>query len=563
MSKNQKLELTWYGKDEELNIEPRILLENKELSNTAQDENTENMLIHGDNLLTLKSLEQNYSGRIKCIYIDPPYNINAAGVPYNDNIEHSLYLTLMRERLRILRNLLKKDGLIYISINYEEMFHLKLLCDEIFGKNNFVNIICIKTATTGSFRAINECPVNICEYILVYARNKIFSKQNPVYVEASYSEDYDSYIENFDKPIEQWCMKKIDDKIYEIFNCANVNEFKQKFGDAWKTIRHIEKEKFARSHADSVCSLNTLQKPSLSVQMVIEKSKENKGKFYYVKRENKDPIVVYNGRTLAFYKKKLRKINGKLVPTEIITNIWTDISYLSLGVEGNITFVNSKKPEKLLERILLLSTQPGDFVLDSFLGSGTTCAVAHKMGRKWIGVEMGDHAYTHCKVRLDKVISGEDLGGITKAVNWQGGGGYKFYELAPTLIKEDSFGQAVINPEYNAEMLAAAVAKYEGYFYAPDGQLFWKQSNNRGKSYLYVTTNHVTIDIINAIKADMQDDEFVLIVCKSYDQSCVGNKNISIKKMPQSLLENCEFGKDDYSLNIVCPPEYKETDDNE
>lgn len=171
--------------------------------------------------------------------------------------------------------------------------------------------------------------------------------------------------------------------------------------------------------------------------------------------------------------------------------------------------------------------------------------------------------HTHCKVRLDTVISGEDEGGVTKSQNWQGGGGYRFYEVAPTLIKEDAFGQAIINTEYNAEMLASAVAKHEGYFYEPDSQLFWKQSNNKGKSYLYVTTNHVTNQIIDSINADMQDDEYVLIVCKSYEQSCVGNKNISIKKIPQSLLKNCEFGKDDYSLNIVCPPEYEEDDDIE
>jgi adenine-specific DNA-methyltransferase len=223
---------------------------------------------------------------------------------------------------------------------------------------------------------------------------------------------------------------------------------------------------------------------------------------------------------------------------------------------------DNPKPEGLISQLLEIGSSEGDLVLDSFLGSGTTIAVAHKMKRKWIGIEMGEQAYTHCKVRIDKVINNEDQGEITDAVNWRGGGGYKFYELAPTLIKEDSFGQTIINPEYNAEMLASAVAKHEGYKYNPDAVNFWKQSTNDNKSYLFVTTKHITKEYLLSISSEMQDDEYLVIVCKSYDSNIQYEfKNIEIKKIPQSLLNNCEYDVDNYNLNIIHPPVYDEEED--
>jgi adenine-specific DNA-methyltransferase len=184
------------------------------------------------------------------------------------------------------------------------------------------------------------------------------------------------------------------------------------------------------------------------------------------------------------------------------------------------------------------------------------------MNRKWIGIEMGTQAYDVAKIRLDRVIEGNDDGGITEIVDWKGGGGYKFYELAPTLIKEDNFGQTIINPEYNAEMLSAAVSKHEGYTYNPDSQIFWKQASNDNKSYLYVTTKHVNRDYLVSINSEMKEDEYLVIVCKSYDSNITSEfRNIEIKKIPQSLLNNCEFGVENYNLNIIHPPVYEEEDE--
>ena len=225
---------------------------------------------------------------------------------------------------------------------------------------------------------------------------------------------------------------------------------------------------------------------------------------------------------------------------------------------------DTPKPERLINRIIHIASNPGDLVLDSFLGSGTTAAVAHKMGRRYIGIEMGSHAYTHCKVRLDKVISGEDKGGITKSQNWQGGGGYRFYELAPTLINKDAFGEYIINPEYDADMLAAGVALHEGFTYQPDSTLFWKQAVGNESSYLFVTTRHLTAAYLDSIKSTMEEGEYLIIACRSFDAGL--NKvynNITIKKIPQMLLNRCEFGKTDYNLNIVHPPVYDDDWDEE
>lgn len=241
-----------------------------------------------------------------------------------------------------------------------------------------------------------------------------------------------------------------------------------------------------------------------------------------------------------------------------IGNLWTDINVINPMSTERRDFVG-QKPECLIERVLMLATQPGDFILDSFLGSGTTAAVAHKMGRRYIGIEMGEHAYTHCKVRLDKVIAGEDQGGITKSAGWHGGGGYRFYELAPTLINKDAFGEYVINEEYDADMLAAAIALHEGFQYQPDENLFWKQSVGNENSYLFVTTRHLNGAYLDSIKDTMQDGEYLIIACKSFDNGIdKAYDNIVIKKIPQMLLRRCEFGKDDYALNIVHPPIYED-----
>ena len=209
----------------------------------------------------------------------------------------------------------------------------------------------------------------------------------------------------------------------------------------------------------------------------------------------------------------------------------------------------------MLERVLTLGTNEGDIVLDSFLGSGTTAAAAHKMGRKWIGIELGDHCDTHCVPRLKQVCDGTDQGGISKSVEWKGGGGFKYYELAPSLLNQDKYGNWIISKEYNPDMIASAMAKHEGFKYCPSEESYWKQGKSSEKDFIFTTTNMLTMQNSDRIHEDMKEDESLLICCKTYGQGCDDKyTNITIKKIPPMLLGRCEFGKEDYSLNIVTMP---------
>jgi len=290
----------------------------------------------------------------------------------------------------------------------------------------------------------------------------------------------------------------------------------------------------------------------------------------YIPKTGKNRGIIYEQfykgekcRLFVWLRDTSEIIDGELFKKDLQGTYWDMNSYMkNVAKEGLVEFPQSKKPEQLVGQIVAMATTLDDLILDSFLGSGTTAAVAHKMGRRYIGIEMGDHAYTHCKVRLDNVIAGEDQGGITKSQNWQGGGGYRFYELAPTLINEDAFGEVVINPDYDADALAAAVALHEGFTYQPDADFFWKQAMGNENSYLFTTTRHITADYLDAIKSSMEEDEYLVIACRSYDKGLDRvYDHITVKKIPQMLLERCEFGKTDYNLNIVHPPVYEDEEE--
>lgn len=522
-----KLELTWYGKDEPIRVEPRLLIENAALSNTAADPDTENMLIHGDNLLALKALEARFAGQVKCIYIDPPYNTGTAFEHYDDNLEHSQWLNLMRPRLQILHNLLSEDGSIWISIDDDEQAYLKILCDEIFGRFNFVsNVIWEKKySPQNDAKWLSDSH----DFIMVYAKNKSIWRPNLLPRSAEMNARY----KNPDNdPRGPWKSADFSAKTYSTT------------GDYPITLP----------------SGRVVTPPQSRAWIT------NYDKFMELVADNRIWFGA-DGNNVPSQKKFLSEV--KQGTTAMTIWKYTDVGHTQ-DAKKEVKALNpddpfvTPKPEKLIERVLILATNPGDLVLDSFLGSGTTAAVAHKTGRQYIGIEMGNHAYTHCKVRLDKVISGTDKGGISKSVNWQGGGGYRFYEVAPTLINKDPFDEYVINEEYDADMLAAAVALHEGFRYQPDGGLFWKQSVGNENSYLFVTTRHLNSTYLDSIKDTMEDGEYLIIACRSFDGGLEkAYSNITIKKIPQMLLNRCEFGKTDYNLNIVHPPVYDDEWDEE
>lgn len=567
-----KLELTWYGKDEPIRIEPRLLIENAELSNIAADPNTENMLIHGDNLLALKALETQYAGQIKCVYIDPPFNTGQAFEHYDDNLEHSIWLNLMNQRLRCLYNLLEANGMLWIHLDDVEVHYCKVLLDEIFARQNFVAHITYERSAVAGLGQGGYL-VNTTEHILLYKKGALPGKTNLSFEELGFNtiKRYNRYVSNFgERTLVREFTAKSNGEVVRVYEHSGVEIESISLRDVKNREAEIRQEFVI--HLDSLFRGNRVQKENEFQNDII--ASLDKGKFYSVdyipsRGKNKDELTTlyyYNCELLSWLKDTTTLESGMLTKSQKMTTLWKhgEIPKADIANEGGVYFPRSKKPEQLLRRIIEMSTEPGDIVLDSFLGSGTTAAVAHKMGRRYIGIEMGEHAYTHCKTRLDAVISGTDSLGITKAVDWHGGGGYRFFELAPSLINRDPFDEFIINEEYDADMLAAAVALHEGFSYQPDSGLFWKQSVGNESSYLFVTTRHLNSTYLDSIKNTMEDGEYLIIACRSFDsgldKAC---SNITIKKIPQMLLSRCEFGKADYNLNIVHPPVYDDEWDEE
>lgn len=519
--KLQKLELTWIGKDDKREpIEPRILIENPKFS--YGDAESGNMLIHGDNLLALKALEADYSGRVKCIYIDPPYNTGNAFEHYDDGVEHSIWLSLMRERLELLHKLLAKDGSIWISIDDDEQAYLKVLMDEIFGRRNFINNVIWekKYSPQNDAKWLSDSH----DFIMVYAKNKDIWRPNLL----PRSEEMNNRYKNPDN----------DPR------------------GIWKTSDFSVRTYNKNSDYPVTLPSGRIVYPPKSRCWVTSKER-----FEELKSDNRIWFGA-NGDSVPAVKKFLTEVKDG---TTAMT-IWkyTEVGHNQDAKKEVKTFnsVNvfaTPKPERLIERILTLGSNPGDLVLDSFLGSGTTAAVAHKMGRRWIGVELGEHAITHCYPRLKQVVDGTDQGGISKALNWKGGGGFKFYELAPSLLNKDRFGNFVINKEYNADMLVAAMAKQEGFTYLPDTSIYWKQGQSAEQDFIFTTTQFLTMESLDAIRESMAEGESLLICCTAFQKECNHRySNITIKKIPQMLLGRCEFGKDDYSLNIINLPQMEE-----
>ena len=581
----QKLELTWIGKGEEINAEPRILLYDKEKS--YGDQNTENMLIHGDNLLALKALEQEYAGKVKCIYIDPPYNTGSAFEYYDDNLEHSIWLRLMRARLEILRNLLCEEGTIWIQIDDEEQAYLKVLCDEIFGRGNFINMISVnmKNVAGASGGGEDKRLKKNCEYIIAYAKNySLLPLFNGPYEYTEMSELVQQYIDEgkswkyttvlLDPGEKEYIGSTVDGDGNEIKVYARNNIQTMSINQVAKRDGITLKEAY-RKYGINVFRTTNAQTSIRTRIIDYRKEKditESVLSIEYIPRTGKNRGVVYE----QFYKDDVCNlfvwlrdtseiIDGELYKKDLQGTYWDMNAWMkNVTKEGDVTFPNGKKPEQLVYQIIDMTTQSGDLILDSFLGSGTTAAVAHKMNRKWIGVELGEHCYTHCKPRLEKVIDGEQ-GGISKTTNWQGGGGFRFYELAPSLLKKDSFGNWIIDSEvYNADLLAAAVAKLNGYYYVPDETTFWKQGKSMEQSYIFTTTQYVTAEYLDNLSKEMEFGDRLLVCCPAFDTGLQKRyDNIVIKKIPQSVLDKCEYGKSDYNLNIIDTDDFVEEDYDE
>lgn len=533
MKKTGRLELTWVGKYDESVVEPRILLEDKDKS--YGNPQSENMLIHGDNLIALQALQQNFSGKIKCIYIDPPFNTGAAFEHYDDNIEHSIWLDLMYKRLRLLHSLISDDGCIFVNLDDSEVAYCKVMMDEIFGRKNYMNDIIVATNKSFGFKSTSNAIFKQANHLLFYAKKieSFMLNSEKLLIEKGYDIQYKWEFYNTDKPESEWKWRNINDVVAKQMGYNSVSSAKK------DEDFMINVSNYAIENADRVFRTASVSGGALLKRRhTISASKKNKNIIMRHPNDDMDYMFI-GGERVLFYKERLKNINGYMLPSELITDIWQDISVEGLASEGGVNFPKGKKPEKLLKRCIELVTNEGDYIIDSFLGSGTTCAVAHKMNRKWIGIELGDQAYTHCKVRLDSVIDGNDMTGITKSIDWQGGGGYHFYELAPSLlVKNDNLPIYQINPSYTFEMLCEAICKIEGFRYKPQDVFHGHSSEKR---FIHITTEFINARYVKSLSARLAEGKSLLIYGTKIQSDMVLPDNIEVKKIPKDLLEKCDF----------------------
>lgn len=517
MSKKTKLELTWIGKENRPKLEPRILLEDPEKSYHSTRRVTnhdifDNRLVFGDNLLALKALEQEYAGKVKCIFIDPPYNTGSAFEHYDDGVEHSLWLSLMRDRLELIRRLLTEDGSLWITIDDNEAHYLKVLCDEVFGRENFVSTVVWEKADSPRNSARQFSADH--DFVLVYSKNPSWVPQR-----LPRNEESNSIYSNPDNdprgpwlPGDPYANKPYSKGQYTVEGPTG-RKFSPPPGRFWR----ISEERLGELDED--------------------------GRVWWGPKGDARPSI----------KRYLTEVGDLVVRT-----LWTKEDVGSNRTSKNemrnlfpgLASFGTPKPERLLERILRIATSPGDLVLDSFAGSGTTGAVAHKMGRKWIMVELGEHCHTLIIPRMQKVIDGLDGGGITETVEWNGGGGFRYFHLAPSLLGQDKWGNWVISKEYNAEMLAEALCKLEGFTYAPSDSVYWNQGFSTEHDFIYTTTANLSHEQLQQLNDEVGRGRTLLVLCSAFRGKPERYANLTVKKIPKQVLSRCEWGHDDYSLRV-------------
>lgn len=530
MTKKQKLELTWIGKENRPKLEPRILLEDPEKSYHAKHRVTDtdifdNRLIFGDNLLALKALEAELAGKVKCIYIDPPYNTGSAFAQYEDGLEHSIWLTIMRDRLGLLRRLLAPEGACWVQLDDNEAHYCRVLMDEIFGRHNFVaNVVWNKSYAV---RSNAQFFSTAHEHILVYCRDREQFKPNRF----SRTEKQELRYDNPDSdPRGPW--QSVTMTISLVGGARG-----RQYAKTGKSENIFE--------VTSPSGKNFMPPPNRCWSRSPEgfKALDHDSRIWWGPNGDRAPRL----------KLFLSESNESILPT----TLWADGEAFGLNQQGvreiramGLPDFPTPKPEQLIAKILELGSNRGDLVLDSFSGSGTTGAVAHKMGRRWIMVELGEHCHTHIIPRLKKVIDGGDPGGITETVGWKGGGGFRYCRLAPSLLEKDKWDNWVINKSYNAAMLAEALCKLEGFTYAPSDSVYWQHGHSTERDFIYVTTAHLTHDQLQQLSDEVGADRTLLVLCTAFRAKGDRYPNLTVQKIPKQVLARCEWGHDDYSLRV-------------
>jgi adenine-specific DNA-methyltransferase len=568
MTAKNRLELSWIGKENRPRLEPRIFLADRTLSHHAatrkEGDHFDNILIRGDNLLALKALQSTHTSTVKCIYIDPPFNTGQAFDEYDDALEHSVWLGLMRDRLEVLKSLLSEDGSIWVEIDDTEMAYLQALLDEVFGRRNRIANVAVRRSAPTGHKAINPAPINVTDYVLAYAKDKTKWRYQPQVVRRdAYDYAYSTEILNAGEDHQKWQFGSVNERVARSLGYNSTRDARKNVGPEEFDI------KVARYCLDNSDHIIRFAQPDYSAvskdaQALIDASKNRPDEVLLLERANHPDMYFYRGNRILFLKDKLYEEGGETFLGEPLTNFWDDMSWQGIAREGGVKFPKNKKPERLLHRILKVATQPNDLVLDSFAGSGTTGAVAHKMRRRWIMVELGDHCESLIIPRLRSVINGTDSTGVSSMEDWNGGGGYRYFRLAPSLLEKDQFGNWVVSKSYNAEMLAEAMCKHFGFKYAPSDEHYWMQGHSSDSDFIYVTTASLTHEQLRAISQEVGDERTLLIACKAFQTSNPDSfSNLTLRKIPAAVLNRCEWGKDDYSLKIENLPMMEEVEEAE
>lgn len=416
---------------------------------------TDNLVIKGNNLMALHSLKREFSGKVKLIYIDPPYYFTSPKsedtFAYNSSFKLSTWLTFMKDRLKIARELLAEDGAIFVQISDDGVGELHLLLKEIFnknGQNNFINKITVRTKSPSGFASVNPGVFETAEYILAFAKNKFKWTYNRQYVESGYDTNYSKIIVNFDEDYRKWKSVDIGETLATELGYKDKKEAIEKLG---ADIFMKMVGDYALKNSDRVYRLTAIGNNAGSDVLEAKKlSSGNPNEIIRVSRDNHYDVYITQSQEIAFYKKKVRIIDGKEVPTMLLSNIWSDISYEGIASEGSVQLKGGKKPEKLLRRIIEMSTNPQDIVMDFFVGVGTTAAVAHKLNRQYIAVEQLDSHYEKTISRLEKVILG-DSSALSKILKWKGGGSFVCMELKKY---NQAFVDKILSAKETNELLA-------------------------------------------------------------------------------------------------------------
>lgn len=470
-----------------------------------------NLFIKGENLFALQSLLPYYAGRVKLIYIDPPFNTGQDFEAYDDNFEHSVWLSMLKERLDTAYELLHPSGCIAIEIDDTEQAYLKTLMDSKFNRNNFITTISIKRSAATGHKAINPGVVNVTEYIHLYVKDKKEWKYKRLFIpREKYDAAYNQWIVNPDTPYSEWVFQSLPEVYAQSMGFSNARLARRELSSS--TFKK-GMEKYAVDNADHVIrfAIPNYEGVSGEARNYIDRSNENRGRVFCLEREEYDDMYFYNGQRILFLASKIDSDseNGDKALVEPLTNFWSDISWQGIAKEGGVTLKKGKKPEKLIQRLIdLCCTGDNDIVLDFFAGSGTTGAVAHKMKRRWITIEAVENQIIDSLGRLKRVVTGEDQTGISGQINWRGGSGFRFLEVgAPLLVEDKETKLKIVNPQYSNGPLTRAVCAVEGFLLTGDKMLHGRN----GEHYAHVTEDFVDDTLVKRLKRQLKEGQFLTI----------------------------------------------------